>query len=286
MLKVTGDADADDRTGDSATGRLTIGAGEDLNLYHGGTNSYIVNDTGDLFVDTAGDLYLDAAGSQIAVQNDGSNVFVLQLDSTPEIDVVGNFTIDGTGTIELDATGDITLDASADIVLDAAGGNVEFKDAATTQLTLDMDGTAGAQVLQLRVNGDDLVFKQYDGTEVMKITDEVVVEVSNDITVAGRASSHVTTDNDGSFDLAVGNDFKCTPSGNFTLTFTNPAAGQSGNVILINSGGHTVSAHASVAINADTLTALTTAGTYALAYYCSAASGNNTITVAATGALT
>ena len=158
LLKVTGDADADDRTGDSATGRLTIGAGEDLNLYHGGTNSYIVNDTGDLFVDTAGDLYLDAAGSQIAVQNDGSNVFVLQLDSTPEIDVVGNFTIDGTGTIELDATGDITLDASADIVLDAAGGNIEFKDAATTQLTLDMDGTAGAQVLQLRVNGDDLVF--------------------------------------------------------------------------------------------------------------------------------
>jgi hypothetical protein len=286
LLKVTGDADADDRTGDSATGRLTIGAGEDLNLYHGGTNSYIVNDTGDLFVDTAGDLYLDAAGSQIAVQNDGSNVFVLQLDSTPEIDVVGNFTIDGTGTIELDATGDITLDASADIVLDAAGGNIEFKDAATTQLTLDMDGTAGAQVLQLRVNGDDLVFKQYDGTEVMKITDEVVVEVSNDITVAGRASSHVTTDNDGSFDLAVGNDFKCTPSGNFTLTFTNAAAGQSGNIILINSGGHTVSAHADVAINADTLTALTTAGTYALAYYCSAASGNNTITVAATGALT
>ncbi len=76
------------------------------------------------------------------------------------------------------------------------------------------------------------------------------------------------------------------PSGNFTLTFTNPAAGQSGNVILINSGGHTVAAHASVAINADTLTALTTAGTYALAYYCSAASGDNTITVAATGALT
>lgn len=120
----------------------------------------------------------------------------------------------------------------------------------------------------------------------MTVEDNVSLAINNDITVAGRASGHVTTDNDGSFDLAVGNDFKCTPSGNFTLTFTNPAAGQSGNVILINSGGHTVAAHASVAINADTLTALTTAGTYALAYYCSAASGDNTITVAATGALT
>ena len=112
------------------------------------------------------------------------------------------------------------------------------------------------------------------------------VAVGDDVTVAGRASGHVTTDNDGSFDLAVGNDFQCTPSGNFTLTFTNAAAGQSGNILLINSGGHTVSAHADVAINATTLTALTTAGTYHLAYYCSAASGSNTIAVSASGALT
>ena len=112
------------------------------------------------------------------------------------------------------------------------------------------------------------------------------VVVGDDITVAGRASGHVTTDNDGSFDLAVGNDFQCTPSGNFTLTFTNAAAGQSGNILLINSGGHTVSAHADVAINADVLTTLATAGTYHLAYYCSASSGNNTIAVSASGALT
>ena len=113
------------------------------------------------------------------------------------------------------------------------------------------------------------------------------VAVGDDITVAGRAVGTMTTDNDGSFDLSVSNDFKCTPSGNFTLTFTNGDVGQSGNIILINSGGHTVSAHADIAINADTLTALTTAGTYHLAYFCSADSGtNNTITVAASGALT
>ena len=63
LLKLDVDSDADDLTGDSATGRLTIGAGEDLNLYHGGTNSYIVNDTGDLIIDTAGDIKLDAAGN-------------------------------------------------------------------------------------------------------------------------------------------------------------------------------------------------------------------------------
>ncbi len=42
--------------------------------------------------------------------------------------------------------------------------------------------------------------------------------VSDDISVGGRATSHVTTDNDGSFDLAVGNDFKCTTAGGLTLT--------------------------------------------------------------------
>jgi len=54
LVKLDVDSDADDVSGDSATGRLTMGAGEDLNLYHGGTNSYIVNDTGELVVHSAG----------------------------------------------------------------------------------------------------------------------------------------------------------------------------------------------------------------------------------------
>ena len=112
------------------------------------------------------------------------------------------------------------------------------------------------------------------------------VAVGDDITVAGRASGHVTTDNDGDFDLSVGNDFKCTSAGNLTLTFSNPTAGQSGNVMFVNGGNHTISAHASVAINADVLTAISSSGTYHLAYYCSASSGNDTILVSASAVLT
>ena len=51
-IHVSGDADANDITGDSAQGRVTLGASQDLNLYHGGTDSYIVNDTGDLVINT------------------------------------------------------------------------------------------------------------------------------------------------------------------------------------------------------------------------------------------
>ena len=112
------------------------------------------------------------------------------------------------------------------------------------------------------------------------------VAVGDDVTVAGRASGHVTTDNDSNFDLSVGNDFKCTTSGNATLTFSNPTAGQSGNVMYINGGNHTISAHASVAIAPAVLTAISATGTYHLAYYCSASSGNNTILVSASAALT
>ena len=72
LLKIDTDADADDLTGDSSSGRLTIGAGEDLNLYHGGTNSYIVNDTGDLILDTADDIVLDADGGDVFFKDGGT----------------------------------------------------------------------------------------------------------------------------------------------------------------------------------------------------------------------
>ena len=58
-------------------------------------------------------------------------------------------------------TGDITLDSPDDIIIDAAGGNIEFKDAGTTQLLLDMDTTAGDQIIQLKVDSDDLQVHTY-----------------------------------------------------------------------------------------------------------------------------
>jgi len=84
---------------------------------------------------------------------------------------------------EIDSSADIVLDAGADIVLDAAGGNIEFKDAGTLQLIIDMDGTAGAQVIQLGVDSDDLIFKQYDGTTVLTLDDDTTVKVAADLSV-------------------------------------------------------------------------------------------------------
>ena len=77
----------------------------------------------------------------------------------------------------------------------------------------------------------------------------------------------ITTDNDLSFDLNVTNNFQCTPSGAGALTFTNHTAGQSGFILLINSGGHAISAAATTKINATDLTAISVAGTYTLSYF-------------------
>ena len=76
----------------------------------------------------------------------------------------------------------------------------------------------------------------------------------------------LTADNDGSLDMNANNNFKITAGGNFALTFTNHADGQSGYVLLVNSGGHTISLHANTKGSATTAATLTTAGTYLVSY--------------------
>ena len=81
------------------------------------------------------------------------------------------------------------------------------------------------------------------------------------------ARSADVVDNDGSFDLNAGTNFTCTPSANITLTFTNIPDGQSGTIVLANTGGYTISAHTNTKVmGADMLTTITTAGTYVLGY--------------------
>ena len=78
--------------------------------------------------------------------------------------------------------------------------------------------------------------------------------------------SAILTDDDGSFDLAVKQNFKCTTAGAVTLTFTNLADGLSGSVIFINGGNHTIAAHANTKITTADLTKIQASGTYRIDY--------------------
>ena len=77
----------------------------------------------------------------------------------------------------------------------------------------------------------------------------------------------VTTDNDGSFDMNVTNNFKCTPTGSITLTFTNITAGQSGFILLVNGSNYTVSAHANTKVATGALAAMSATGSYLISYF-------------------
>jgi hypothetical protein len=92
-----------------------------------------------------------------------------------------------------------------------------------------------------------------------------VLNAAGTFSVSQRGT--VTTDDDGSFDMNATNNFLCTPTGAFTLTFTNITAGQSGNIILVNGSNHTVSAAATTKVAATALAAISATGTYWLAYF-------------------
>ena len=108
-------------------------------------------------------------------------------------------------------------------------------------------------------NDDGAVTLYYDTSGKLQTT-------ANGVTVTGGAVGTMTTDNDGSFAMSASNNFKCTPAGNFALTFTAIVA-QSGNILFINSGGHTISAHANTKVDATLLATISTAGTYLLSYF-------------------
>ena len=79
--------------------------------------------------------------------------------------------------------------------------------------------------------------------------------------------STITTDNDGIFDLTNGtNDFKCTPTATIAITFTNILSGAKGDIILVNTTPQVITLAAGTKAPSGTATALSTAGTYRIAY--------------------
>jgi hypothetical protein len=144
--------------------------------------------------------------------------------------------------------------ASAGYLTSAAiGSTVQAYDADLT--TLGAGGASARTFLGLTI-----------GTDVQAYNaNNAVTNALQTYTASQRGT--VTTDNDGSFDMSVTNNFKCTPTGTFTLTFTNITAGQSGYVLLVNTGGHAVSAASTTKVNTTFLTTVSAAGTYLLSYF-------------------
>lgn len=127
----------------------------------------------------------------------------------------------------------------------------------------------------IAVEGSNVLMASNIGVSVQAYdADTAKTDVAQTFTAPQRGT--VTTDNDGSFDLSVTNNFACTPTGSITLTFTNMTAGQSGFILLVNGSNYTVSAHANTKVVSGSLTTISATGTYLLSYW---TNGTNTYVV-------
>ena len=122
--------------------KYVAGTGDDLEIYHDGTNSLIANKTGALKIAT------ETSGIAVTIGHSTSEVTIADNATvTGNLTVTGTLTQTGTqtfdGGIDVDnfningttialSSGDMTLDSAGDIILDADGGDVFFKDAGTT----------------------------------------------------------------------------------------------------------------------------------------------------------
>lgn len=133
----------------------------------------------------------------------------------------------------------------------------------TTPLSVAQGGTGAATLTGvIKGNGTGAFSAATAGTDYAK------PDTASTWSAGQRGT--VTTDNDLSFDLTATNNFKCTPTGSGTLTFTNiaSATGQSGFVLLVNGSNYTISAAATTKVSATALSTISATGTYLLSYFC------------------
>ena len=151
--------------------KFVAGTGDDLEIYHDGTNSFIANKTGALKLAT------ETSGIAITIGHTTSEVTIAD-----NATVAGNLTVTGTltqtgtqtfdGGIDVDnfningttialSSGDLTIDGAADIILDAAGADIIFKVSGTNF------GKFGKEsndfVLKATVTDGDMKFQGDDG---------------------------------------------------------------------------------------------------------------------------
>ena len=145
--------------------KFVAGTGDDLQLYHDGTNSYLANSTGALKVATETSGIAVTIGHSTSEVTFGDNVTVTGNLTIGGETNFGDFNITNVGSIALDTITndgtDITLDSSGDIILDSAGNDIFFKAGGTT--IGEFTNSSSDLVIKSSVSDKDMLFKGNDG---------------------------------------------------------------------------------------------------------------------------
>jgi len=146
---------------------------------------------------------------------------------------MANIELDGGNKKITVDSGDLTLDIPGDIILDADGGDLTFADGGTN--LLKVTNSSSDVVLQPQVDAKDIIFKQYDGRNLLEINDGGYVAIANGATGPGQLRLYEDTDNGTNYTaFQVG-----TQSGD--VTYTLPTADGSNGQVLSTNGSGTLS---------------------------------------------
>jgi hypothetical protein len=145
--------------------KFVAGTGDDLQIYHDGSNSFIANSTGALKIAT------ETSGIAVTIGHSTSEVTVAD-----NMTVAGDLTVTGTanfgdtnitnvGSITLDSivndgSDGVTIDSSTDVIIDAGGADIILKDDGTefgrfTNNSTDFEIKVSTQDKDIKFIGDD-----------------------------------------------------------------------------------------------------------------------------------
>ena len=127
---------------DSDSGKFKAGDGQDLNLYHNGTNSFIENETGILYVTNkanANMVFGTNNTARITVEADG-DIGINETSPTAKLDVDGDIQIKGANALLLNHT---TGAASDTYINSPSSNNMGFRTGGTLAMTIDSSQRVG-----------------------------------------------------------------------------------------------------------------------------------------------
>ena len=171
-----------------------------------------VNDTTEATSTTDGSLQTDGGLSVVKSAVIGDDLDLLSDSAILNMGAGKDFTITHDGTtgatlagtpISINSTGDLTLDSSTDIILDADGADIIFKDGGTA--IGKISNSSSDLVIENEVDAKDIIFKQYDGSEVCRMADdrrlyfydkggEYISSDGTDLTIAAGTAVNITAD--------------------------------------------------------------------------------------------
>ena len=272
----------------AGSGAAVVDALTALNVAGDITAAGTLNATGDTSAGDSAALGFASADGCIITGQGSTNDVSIKNDADATIIAIP------TGTDDVEFTDDVKLKSDSAVLSFGADSDVTVTHVADTALLLNDAIKMTFRDSALAINSSTDGQLDIDADTEVEITAPTIdltasskVTVSNDVDVTGRAVGvTITAEDNAVYDLALGNNFTTTTAGTVTLTFSNKVAGQTGCIKFVNGGGHTVNAHDDVAISATGLAALAVTGTYLVTYYVTAASGDNTVLLSVTAALT